>query len=210
MIKNPTNKSRDLSKDDYVLTGTEAASALDDDFREAIEGLPEYVRDLVHYWQRDDRAYEELQRAIRDENYANDHPEAGERADIMNAVILRHQLHRPVQVYRGVRDTQKVFGVVNANLAGLVGQVIDQEGLFATTVHLDVAISEFTHPSHGGGAAVLRLILSAGQPAFWVAGAGDPSMAYQGELLLPAFVQLRIESVDCSGPVPVIVASVVP
>ena len=69
--------------------------------------------------------------------------------------------------------------------AVLRGQLI-AETFVSTTIYRQVAIDEFTRPPGPGGPALLEVEAPAGTPGLWLPPAGDPDLAYQGELLLLA------------------------
>lgn len=184
-----------------------AMAVLDAEYEDVVAAFDDEQRSVIEQWQRDDRTYEAYQAAARNES--ND-AAMMIQADILDELIDRHTLQQPVQAYRGIRDSRKVFGVTSTELADLIGRSVPLTGFFGTSVVRDVAIDEFTKPSLGGGAALIEVLLPAGTRALWVSLAGVDDMRYQGELLLPSFVELTVESVDETGPIPIVRASISP
>ncbi|MFC9982883.1 hypothetical protein [Gordonia sp. NPDC127522] len=109
-----------------------------------------------------------------------------------------------------MRNTRKVFGVANTDLAELVGQEVSLAGFFGTSLDRQVAIEQFTRPPLDGGSALIEVLIPAGVRALWVSLAGDDRMRYQRELLLPSFVTITVLEVDETGPDPVIRVTVSP
>ncbi|QWY84700.1 ADP-ribosyltransferase domain and MuF-like fusion protein [Gordonia phage YungMoney] len=178
-----------------------AAEALDAEYADDVAELTWDERDNIAAWQRDDRTYNEYQRAARGES---DDPYLMEQAEELDELVRRHRLRQPVQAYRGVRDTRMVFGVDNTDLAGLVGEELSLAGFFGTSLDRQVSLEEFTRPPLGGGPALMEVLVPAGVRALWVSLAGDDRMRYQRELLLPSFVRFTVVSVDHADGVPVI------
>lgn len=185
--------------------GQAAANELNAEYAADAAALDDIARYVVREWQGADRTYESFQRAVR-----GDEPDLDwvENADYLDQLIDRHPLRRPVRAFRGVRDSRKVFGVDSSELNSLIGRRWPLRGYFGTTVFRGVARDEFTRPPHGGGPILFDLHIPAGIRALWVALVGDDDLAYQGELLLPAYVSIMITSVDYSGDIPVVQATV--
>ncbi|MCG7633959.1 hypothetical protein MHN80_16740 [Gordonia McavH-238-E] len=178
-----------------------AAEVLDAEYLADDAALTADERAIIDTWQRDDRTYDELQKATRGES---DDPYYMEKAEELDALVRRHRLRRPVQAYRGVRDIRKVFGVDHTDLGELGGQEVLLAGFFGTSIDRQVAIDEFTRPSLGGGPALIEVLIPVGVRALWVSLSGDERLRYQRELLLPSFVTIEVLGVDDSGGVPVI------
>ncbi|AOE44923.1 capsid morphogenesis protein [Gordonia phage Twister6] len=178
-----------------------AAEVLDAEYAADVAELTWTERDIVEAWQRDDRTYDEFQKAARGES---DDPYLMEQAEELDELVRRHRLRQPVQAYRGVRDTRKVFGVDNTDLAGLVGEELSLAGFFGTSLDRQVSLEEFTRPPLGGGPVLMEVLIPAGVRALWVSLAGDDRMRYQRELLLPSFVRVTVVDVDYADGVPVI------
>lgn len=143
----------------------------------------------IRAWQRTDRAYEVVQRMVRDE------AEGLSRGDLRAALAMHRHLSEaiatarlpfPARVYRGVRSTKDAFGADTP--VEVVGQRYTLEGYFATSIFREVAVREFT-TSEG---ALMEVALPSGLPALWVAGVGSPSLRRQGELLLDDGLQIRL------------------
>ncbi|QDH85148.1 capsid maturation protease and MuF-like fusion protein [Gordonia phage Nubi] len=178
-----------------------AAEVLDEEYADDVAELTWDERDIIEAWQRDDRTYEEFQKAARLES---DDPDLMARAGDLDELVRQHRLRRPVQAYRGIRDARKVFGVDASDLAELVGQDVELRGFFGVSLDRAVALDEFTNPSLGGGAALIDVQIPAGIRALWVAAAGAAGMRRQLELLLPSPVVIAVLDVDYSGTKPVI------
>ncbi|ANA85320.1 ADP-ribosyltransferase domain and MuF-like fusion protein [Gordonia phage Phlop] len=178
-----------------------AVEVLDEEYADDVAELTWDERDIIEAWQRDDRTYEEFQKAARLES---DDPDLMARAGDLDELVRQHRLRRPVQAYRGIRDARKVFGVDASDLAELVGQDVELRGFFGVSLDRAVALDEFTNPSLGGGAALIDVQIPAGIRALWVAAAGAAGMRRQLELLLPSPVVISVLDVDYSGTKPVI------
>ncbi|WNO27885.1 ADP-ribosyltransferase [Gordonia phage Halo3] len=178
-----------------------AAEVLDEEYADDVAELTWDERDIIEAWQRDDRTYEEFQKAARLES---DDPDLMARAGDLDELVRQHRLRRPVQAYRGIRDARKVFGVDASDLAELVGQDVELRGFFGVSLDRAVALDEFTNPSLGGGAALIDVQIPAGIRALWVAAAGAAGMRRQLELLLPSPVVISVLDVDYAGTKPVI------
>ncbi|QMU22066.1 phage minor head protein [Gordonia rubripertincta] len=203
----PEGRTLTLTPDDEPIGGPTpadsdaAAEVLDAEYSADDAALTPDERAIIEAWQRDDRTYDEFQRAARGES---DDPHFMGQAEELDELVRRHRLAQPVQAYRGVRNTRKVFGVDNTELAGLVGQEVPLAGFFGTSIDRRVAIDEFTRPPLGGGPALIEVLIPAGMRALWVSLSGDPRMRYQRELLLPSFVTISVLEVDYTDGVPVI------
>lgn len=147
-------------------------------------------------WQSLDRFYEQVQAAAADEGDASD-----EALLVMaDLQAMAAPLTADVQLWRGIRNLDETFG---AGLDQLVGREPEITTRFlSTTVHEGLARSEFTQP--GPAPAILKVTARAGTRAVWMPSAGDPSLAYQGELLFQPGTLLRILRIDPSADVPVI------
>lgn len=145
----------------------------------------------VQLWQGGDRYFEEVQRAVMMR------PEARQDAQLIadDLFNLSHPLTGDVQVWRGVRSIERTFGVARDALETLVGRPGEVTTRFlSTTVYRQIAEREFTTP--GRSPALMKVIARAGARAIWLPPLGDSGMAYQGELLFPPGVALRILSID--------------
>lgn len=178
-----------------------AVSVLDAEYAVVDEQLTDDGRRVIHEWQRDDRTYDEFQKAVRGKS---DDPHMTEQADILDELVRRHRLNQPVRAYRGIRDARKVFGLTNNDLADLRDRRIELPGFFGTSVDREVAIAKFTRPPLGGGPVLIEVLIPAGTRALWVALSGDPTMKYQRELLLPSRVAFTVTDVDTAAELPAI------
>lgn len=147
----------------------------------------------IRAWQRTDRAYEVVQRMVRDD------AQGLSRGDLRAALAMHRHLNEaiaaarlpfPLKVYRGVRSVEDAFGTDMP--VDFVGQRFTLEGYFATSIFRKVAVVEFTT----SGGALLEVALPAGWPALWVAGVGSPRLRRQGELLLHDGLQIRVREDD--------------
>ncbi|MGH9267058.1 MAG: ADP-ribosyltransferase [Acidimicrobiales bacterium] len=144
--------------------------------------------DAVRRYQALDRTYEMVNRLLRDEPGADELSDAelAEVRDIvrgLSRLVERWRTPEPLRVYRGLRSR-----------AGLTDVGMITRSFLATTIVRDVAIEEFTVPPAPSGPALLEIDVPAGVPAVWVPPLGDPSLAYQGELLLPRRQPLLVRS----------------
>lgn len=96
-----------------------------------------------------------------------------------------------VVVWRGIRNLEATFGVARDSAHSLVDKVRLAAGFLSTTTHRSVAVSEFVGSKRG---ALLRIRVPAGTKAAWLPAAGDPSLGYQGELLLEEDLYLHINA----------------
>lgn len=154
----------------------------------------------VRAWQRTDRTYEAVQRAIRASANAD-------LSDALRVTTIRSHLDLAIAsacvpfdlvAYRGLRDLRRGLGF--EDLDDVVGRQLRFAGYSATTVSRAVAVEEFTS-RHG---LLLEIEAPAGTPALWVAGVGHPSLRRQGEVLLQDGLQLHVYSLCHGGPIPVL------
>ncbi|TDO18143.1 hypothetical protein EV580_1325 [Mycobacterium sp. BK086] len=160
------------------------------------DGATAGQKDLAARWQSLDRYYEQVQAA------AVDDPSASEDSIAVAEGLRRLTLPLPedVQVWRGIRSIEATFGTGIEQVAGRPDEIMRR--FLSTSVHEQVARDEFTQP--GRNPAMLKITAKAGVKAVWMPPLGDPTMAYQGELLFQTGALLRIVDVDTSGEVPVI------
>jgi hypothetical protein len=130
-------------------------------------------------------------------------------ADLLEGAIVAGVLQHDVVMYRGIRNVSSLVRRTNSDLERYIGQTIETPGFLAASTSREQATSGFTRPFIGGGPVLFELTIRAGTPALWVAGAGDPAMADQRELLLGTAYSLLILSVDYSGRVPTVRAEVI-
>lgn len=89
-------------------------------------------------------------------------------------------LPEPIRLYRGQRSINRVFGTETR-----IERILEAESFLSTTIYRAVALEEFTSPPGPGGPVLLEIEVAAGTPGLWLPPAGEPTLAYQGELLLP-------------------------
>ncbi|MDF3308723.1 hypothetical protein P3H15_27270 [Rhodococcus sp. T2V] len=187
--------------------GETLARLLDDDFAEWARGITEEQRKAIAQWQRaDDRFYQRMQKVLRD---GVDDPEAADVLEQVFETIESGVLLREVVTWRGIRNTNGLFGVANNRLDELVGTEVPAPGMLAVTTSRSLAVREFTDPSFGGGPALLRMSIGSGTPAAWVKLVGDPDMAYQRELLLADGQRMRVREVSYTGDLPIVDVEVI-
>lgn len=132
-----------------------------------------------------DRTYELVNRVLRRERELGDLSDAEAEVVVeisagLNALVRRWATPEPMRVYRGLRRSDAV---------DLTSSEVSRSFL-STSVARDVAITEFTAPPGSGGPALLELDVPAGTDAIWVPPLGDPSLAYQGELILDRGIRI--------------------
>ncbi|MCT7369454.1 hypothetical protein [Mycolicibacterium llatzerense] len=155
----------------------------------------------VERWQGTDRFYEQVQNAFEDPDNASD-----EALQVMSDMQdIAAPLPEEVVLWRGIRDVTKELG---APAADLQPQVKELNRFMATTLHRQVAASEFTRP--GKNPALVKITARTGSRVVWVPPLGDPTMAGQGELTFTRGHQVAILRVDTSGDIPVIEVEVSP
>ncbi|MCF8610052.1 phage head morphogenesis protein [Gordonia sp. HY285] len=187
--------------DDDILGGPDDADA--DELTQYLDELnADFVvsraeQSAVYRWQGMDRFYQRVQALEREDGPDDD--EADDVRDLLDDLIARNPLPRPVLVWRGVRNLEAMFGDAARNLASLIGESIPLAGFTAASTSPEVATS-FTIPGKLKG--LLRVAVRAGMGHLWVAGAGDPALAEQRELLLRASEIVILGVTD--GAVPVI------
>ncbi|MFE5789558.1 phage minor head protein [Rhodococcus erythropolis] len=182
------------------------AEQFDQDFAEPINQLSDEERAAVLRWQGMDRFYRDIQNYVRS-NVQNE--EAMLVADLLEDAIMAGVLQHDVVMYRGIRNVSSLIRRTNSDLERYIGQTIETPGFLAASTSREQATSGFTRPFIGGGPVLFELTIRAGTPALWVAGAGDPAMADQQELLLGTAYSLLILGVDYSGSVPTVQAEVI-
>lgn len=182
------------------------AEQFDQDFAEPISQLSDEERAAVLRWQGMDRFYRDIQNYVRSDVQ---NEEAMLVADLLEGSIVAGVLQHDVVMYRGIRNVSSIIRRTNSDLERYIGQTIETPSFLAASTSREQATSGFTRPFIGGGPVLFELTIRAGTPALWVAGAGDPAMADQRELLLGTAYSLLILSVDYSGSVPTVRAEVI-
>ncbi|MFT4189874.1 MAG: hypothetical protein QM621_15025 [Aeromicrobium sp.] len=184
----------------------EAAKKVDEDFRGWKKALRGSEIAAITAWQGTDRRYQRIQAAVSGVGSAS---ENGERlAEELLSSVLKGRVGRDLTLWRGIRSSISTFGVDSSDLASLIGRTLPADRFIAASLSRDVAIKEFTDPPLKGGPALLRLRVRSGTNAAWIAGAGDPALREQFEMLLRPGVLLKIEKVEYPEDVGVPVISV--
>lgn len=142
-------------------------------------------------YQAMDRTYELVNRLLRGESGAaelDDEQDAAVRDIVrhLNRTLNRWRTPEPIRAYRGLRSRVGLDTVADVPLV--------TRSFLSTTIVRDVAVREFTIPPGPGGPALLEIDVPAGTPAIWVAPLGDPTLAYQGELLPPRRLPLSVRA----------------
>lgn len=187
--------------------GESLARQLDEDFADWAQNLTRAQRAAIVRWQgADDRFYQRIQKVLREDA---DDPEALAMIEPVLEAVESGVLVRDVLTWRGIRNTNGLFGLPNSRLGELVGAEVPSPGLLAVSTSRAVPVDEFTRPSFGGGPALLRVRVSAGTPAAWLKLVGSPEMAYQRELLLADGHQMLIREVSYTGAIPIVDVEVI-
>lgn len=157
---------------------TEAARAVS-------ESLTAFELAAIWRYQGLDRTYEVVAAVLR--NPMSAEQLSDEQADLVDTIVRvlstatrRWRVPEAVQVYRGQRRLDRVFGAEDRE-----GRAIQPATFLATSIFRDLALQEFAAPPGPGGAALFEIAVPAGTPGLWLPPIGDPALAYQGELLLP-------------------------
>lgn len=164
---------------------------------QARDATQEQRASVVRWQSKDERFYQRIQQAAVGELVASD---AFRVVDDLQE--LMEPLPEAVEVWRGIRDAEKTFGVPVDRIEELVGTERESLAFFATSLDRNVAETEFTRP--GRQPAIYKITAQPGTPALWVPPLGAPEDAYQRELLFPPGVVLRILGIDRSFGVPII------
>jgi hypothetical protein len=167
-------------------------------FSNQTEAATDGQRASVRIWQeKDERFYRDVQGAVSGRS-AED--AAYEVADDLQD--LMEPLPEDVEVWRGVRNAEAVFGVRRDNLEDLIGIERVVPMFFATSLDRNLAETEFTRP--GQRPVLYKIAAQAGTPALWVPPLGSDNEAYQQELLFPPGVLVRILKVIRTYSVPIV------
>lgn len=192
----------------HTLRGILAARALDLAFGPWIRELPIEQRLAVIEWQRTARAYELIQRVARREIAVEDlSPGVAEMVERtgrhLSSAIERSVLPIDLTVYRGIRNLESTFGT--ASPAELMQVTHREKGFLAGSVHAEIALRDFTTLN----GALIVLQVPSGTRGIWVGLTGDPSLSWQGEILLPVDTALHIYDIDEKQEVPILLAQVI-
>jgi len=160
--------------------------------RRVTESLTADERTAIRRYQALDRTYELVAGVLRGQLTPDEL--AADTAELVSGIIdalipatNRWRLPEPVRLYRGQRSASAAVGA-----GARVGSVLVAETFVSTTIYKQVAFDEFTRPPGPSGPALLEMHAPAGTPGLWLPPAGDPDLAYQGELLLPRETRIAI------------------
>lgn len=179
-----------------------AAARLHDYFERWARSLDDEERAALAAYQATDRTYALVNGLLRgivglDDLEEHDRTNFARIIAGVRTAIAAGSCQDDVVVWRGVRNVTATFGVDPANAGSLAGKVRIVAGFLSTTVFRSIAMGEFVGSKQG---ALLRIRASAGVKAAWLPPVGDPTLSYQGELLLEEDLQLHIQTVsDKSG-----------
>lgn len=120
----------------------------------------------------------------------------------LDLTIQNSALPNDVMLHRGIRSMRRTFGTDSAR--DLVGRTHTDLGYVAGSVYREVALRDFTTPK----GALIAVQVPRTRPALWVARAGDPRLAWQGEVLLQARTSIQIHTIDDQAEIPVIYGEV--
>lgn len=182
---------------------------LDNDFEKQTLGLSASQRAAIREWQKTSRFYEliqSLKRGMLDRSNLGP-GELGRLVDMIDdleAAIAAGSVPRRMTVYRGVRNLEHTFGTDDLDVL-VDGRERVMPGFTAASVVRDVALSEFSGPRGG----LLEIDVPSGVSALWVAGAGDPRLRYQGEVLFRDRLRLRVTAARREGDLTVLSVLVV-
>ncbi len=165
---------------------------MDRDFAAWAQALTAEQRAALVEWQKTDRFYESVQAALR-----ADPPGRLVGLDALTEAIARGELKLDLVLFRGVRNISTVFPDSTAE-----GTTLVWRGLSATSVVESVARSEFMVP--GASPGLIRLHVTKGARAAWVAGTGKPALRAQGEVLLPDRSLIRVVRKAYDGETPLV------
>lgn len=184
----------------------ESEQLLDAAFRSWDIGLTTEERAALQAWQRLDRTYDEIQRALRE---GTNDPVLESLLGNIASSIAKGSMSSDMSLWRGVRSASRTFGVDSNELDSLVKITIRFHGFMATTLSRIVAMDEFAVPPLVGGAVLMEIHVRRAMPAAWVALVGDPQYKYQQELLLAADTSVRVTDVTYSGDIATLEAEVI-
>ena len=159
--------------------------------RHVTESLTADERTAIRRYQAMDRTYELVAAVLRgqltpDELTAETAVLVSHVIDALIPATNRWRLPEPVRLYRGQRSASTV------GTGPRIGRVLVAETFVSTTIYKPVAVDEFTQPPGPSGPALLEIQAPPGTPGLWVPPAGDPDLAYQGELLLPRETRIAV------------------
>lgn len=196
----PSSAISDIADD-----GDDLARKFDRDFADANAAMTDSEVAALRAWQRPGRAYEPVQRLVRDGVGIR---ASNALATQIESATRRGQLRSDVVLWRGIRSSLETFGVHADRLSDLIGKPLPTSGFFSATVSRAVALREFTEPPLRGEAVLMMVKARRGLHAAWVAAVGDPAMRYQGELLFGTRRVVTLRSVSYAGRVPLVVVEV--
>lgn len=148
--------------------------------------------DLLRRYQALDRTYEIVAGVERGRIQLEELD--AEQADLVAAIIetlddvsMRWRTPKPLVLFRGQRSRLRVLGDQPA-----LGRTIEAETHLSTTLNRQVALDEFTTPPGPGGPVLFELVAPEGTRGLWLPPVGDPTLAYQQELLLPRDTRIAV------------------
>lgn len=155
-------------------------------FAETVADLSPDDRALILEWQKTDRTYEKIQRYVRTGEGSAETPS---QVAQLARLIGHTKVDQDVTVFRGVRNFKHTFGFSREDIVQLLNSEVSSVGFTATSTRR-VQAFEFTQPDRGD--ALLKIRISKGTPALWVAGAGAEALKSQGEPLLGTLTKFKI------------------
>lgn len=184
----------------------EAAELLDAAYADWLAHLTSAQQDVLRRWQAPEaRHYRAIQQAVR--RGTGDHAILRDVEELIFA-IESGSVPLPLTLWRGQRSARNCFGVDAEHLTRLAGTVQSVPGFLAATLDRAVAIEQFAQPPGPGGRLLLRLRVSSGTRAAWVAAAGVPALRAQFEVLLGPRHAIYIERLNYAEGVHVVEAEV--
>lgn len=211
-VANPDDRAEGPTPAEAAAAEPGAAARLHEHFERWARSLDDEERAALAAYQATDRTYAAVNGLLRGTVDVDDLDEYDRTnlARIIAAVrtaIGAGSCQDDVVVWRGVRNVAATFGVDPANAASLVGKVRVAAGFLSTTLFRSIAMSEFVGPKQG---ALLRIRVPTGIKAAWLPPVGDPTLGYQGELLLEEDLQLHIQAVSDESGILIIDCEVTP
>lgn len=160
------------------------AAQLNAKVRTTVEATELETRALVTY-QSLDRGYDLVNKVLRREvDLGSLSPDEANTVEMvvegLTRLVRRWSVPEPVRTYRGLRS-RDALDLTSLYVA---------ETFVSTSLEREIAIEEFTVPPGARGAALLELEVPAGVSAIWAPPLGDPTLAYQAELILDRGVRI--------------------
>lgn len=182
----------------------EAIARLDREFSGWAGRLTAREREAIRIFQATDRRYEmvnAVRRGLRPiESLSDAEAVMVERVSSgLDSAIEKGTLASSLRVWRGGRRAEPQLGVPPGRIDDIRGAEITLRGYFATSVRRQVALDEFTSRIRPEDSVLLEVIAPSGASAAWVSLAGDPTLRWQAELLLPDPTRILITEVRREG-----------